>query len=185
MGIQNLNFYEPADAIDLYNIFSHVFKENKGVNYIRLSKENSKITRDETDLKNIVAYYVHKSSENPDLVFMSSGFTVKNCVEAAKLLEIGFNIKTNVVNVVNIKELEKCLPQLITNDAPILAVYNGSKNVFSHYIGSAIISDCNIPRPKAFLSHGFEIGTTGKICDLINYYGFDAESIKCKALKLL
>ena len=66
-----------------------------------------------------------------------------------------------------------------------MMVYNGSPQVLSQYVANSIISDPDIPRPKAFLSHGFEVGTTGKMNDLINYYGFDEESIKCKSLKLV
>lgn len=185
LGIPELSYYEPADAIDLYNVFSKVFQENHGVNYIRLSKETISLERNKSDEKNTGAYLVHQSSTNPDLLIISSGFTVKNCVEAAKKLEIENNIKANVINVVNIKEFFKYAPYLITNNAPILSVYNGSSQILSQYISNAIISNPDIPRPKSFLSHGFETGTTGKMSELIKYYGFDEGSIQCKSLKLL
>ena len=185
MGIPELNFYEPADAIDLYNIFSTVFTENKGLNYIRLSKENISLERDKSDERNIGSYFVHKASDYPDLLIISSGFTLQNCVNAAKQLELEHNILANVINVVSPKKFYQYAPFLITNDAPIMMVYNGSPQVLSQYVANSIISDPDIPRPKAFLSHGFEIGTTGKMDDLINYYGFDEKSIKCKSLKLV
>lgn len=185
MGIPELNFYEPADAIDLYNIFSIVFKENKGINYIRLSKESISLERNKSDKYNIGAYFVHQTSEHPDLLMISSGFTLQNCVEAAKKLEIEHNIMANVINVVSPKKFSQFAPFFITNDAPIIMVYNGSPQVLSQYVANSIISDPDIPRPRAFLSHGFEVGTTGKMNDLINYYGFDVESIKCKSLKLV
>lgn len=185
MGIPELDYYEPADAVDLYNVFSKIFQENKGVNYVRLSKETISLERNKSDEKNTGAYFVHKSSENPDLLIISSGFTVENCVKAAKKMEVENNIKANVINVVSPKEFFKYAPYLITNNAPILSVYNGSSQVLSHYISNSIISNSDIPRPNAFLSHGFETGTTGKMSDLIKYYGFDEKSIQCKALKLL
>lgn len=185
MGIPELNFYEPADAIDLYNIFSTVFQENKGINYIRLSKEAICLERDKSDERNIGAYFVHKSNDNPDLLMISSGFTLQNCVNVAKQFEIENDIHANVINVVSPKRFSQYAPYLITNDAPIMMVYNGSPQVLSQYVANSILSNSDIPRPRAFLSHGFEVGTTGKINDLINYYGFDENSIKCKSLKLV
>lgn len=185
MGIPNLNFYEPADAIDLYNIFSKVFTENKGLNYVRLSKESISLERDKNDEYNIGSYFVHKASNKPDLLIISSGFILENCVKAAKKLEVEYNILANVINVVNLKEFFRYAPNLITNDAPIMMVYNGSPQVLSQYVANSIISNPDIPRPKAFLSHGFEVGTSGNMNDLIKYYGFDEESIKCKSLQLI
>lgn len=185
MGIPKLNFYEPADAIDLYNVFSKIFQENKGINYIRLSKETISLERNNSDQKNTGAYFVHKSSEDPELLIISSGFTLENCVKAAKKMECENNVKVNVINIVNIKEFYKYAPYLITNNAPILSVYNGNSQVLSHVISDAIISNCDIPRPRKFLSHGFIEGTSGKISDLIKYYNFDEESIQAKALKLI
>lgn len=185
MGIPELNFYEPGDAIDLYNIFSKVFTENNGLNYIRLSKESISLERNKSDEHNIGSYFVYKASDYPDLLIISSGFTLQNCVKTAKQLELEYNILANVINVVNLKKFYQDAPFLIVNDAPIMLVYNGSPKVLSHYITNSIISNPDIPRPKAFLSHGFEVGTTGKMNDLINYYGFDEESLKYKSLKLV
>lgn len=185
MGIPELNFYEPGDAIDLYNIFSKVFTENNGLNYIRLSKESISLERNKSDEHNIGSYFVYKASDYPDLLIISSGFTLENCVKTAKQLELEYNILANVINVVNLKKFYQDAPFLIVNDAPIMLVYNGSPKVLSHYITNSIISNPDIPRPKAFLSHGFEVGTTGKMNDLINYYGFDEESLKYKSLKLV
>ena len=122
---------------------------------------------------------------NADLLIFSSGFTLENCVKAAKQLEIENHILANVINVVNLKNFSQYAPILITSDAPIMMVYNGSPQVLSQYVANSIVSNSDIPRPKAFLSHGFEIGTTGKMNDLVNYYGFDEESIKEKSLKLV
>lgn len=185
MSIPELKFYEPADAIDLYNIFSKIFSENKGVNYIRLSKKKINLERNKEDMHNIGAYFVHKESEKPDVLIISSGFTVENCVIAARQLKTEYNISANVINIVSPKAFDLYAPKLISNNSPILAVYNGSPKVLSHYISNAIIANNDIPRPKSFFSHGFEIGTTGSMDDLIKYYGFDVDSIKNKTLKLV
>lgn len=185
IGIPKLNFYEPADAIDLYNVFSHAFTKNKGVNYVRLSKESIVLERNKEDERNIDAYYVHKESEKPDIQIISSGFTVDNCVKAAKQLKVDYNIKTNVINVVNPKTFAKVAPKLLTTDAPVLTVYNGDPQILKNVVASAIIENQAIPRPKSFESHGFLLGTTGSTDELVKYYGFDENSIEEKVLKLV
>ena len=185
IGIPELNFYEPADSVDLYNILSKVLKENKGVNYIRLSKEVTPLSRAKIDKQNIDSYFVHKESEYPDLLIFASGFPLKNCIKAAKKLKISNNINVNVINIVNPKTIDKNLFKFIVNDAPILTVYNGSPQVLSNIISNSILLNPNIPRPKRFLSHGFDNGTTGSFEDLERYYGFDEKSIEEKLLTLL
>ncbi|MDD4643516.1 MAG: transketolase C-terminal domain-containing protein, partial [Bacilli bacterium] len=185
MAIPELNFYEPADAVDLYNTFSDIFIKNEGVNYVRLSKEAISLDRNKSDEKNIGAYFVHKTDEHPDALIISSGFPLQNAVIAAKELKTEYNISTNVINIIRPKKFEEYAQDLITNDCPILIVYNGSPRILSQYVSDAIISNSNIPRPKSFLSHGFEIGTTGTFDDLTKYYGFDPNSIKAKTLKMM
>ncbi len=185
MAIPELNFYEPADAVDMYNVFNETFGINKGINYVRLSKERIKIDRDIKDINNTGAYFVFKASENPDGLIISSGFTVQNAVEAAKRMYVEEGLKVNVINVVNHKRFSEFAPSLIVNDSPILAVYNGGPEVLANTIGKSIISNRDLPRPREFYSHGFLTGTTGKMNDLIKHYGFDSESIKGHALRLI
>ena len=184
-AIPELNYFEPADAIDLYNVFNQVLRNNDGINYVRLSKEGIKLERDKQDIKNTGAYFVHKESNNPDAVIISSGFTLQNCVEAAKKLKVEENLSVNVINIVNHKLFHEYAPLLLTNDCPILAVYNGSPQILSNIIGNTILRDKDLPRPRDFYSHGFLEGTTGTFSELVTHYGFDSESIKGKALRLI
>lgn len=185
MAIPDLNFYEPADAIDLYNIFNKVLTENNGINYIRLSKEKIKIERDIKDIHNTGAYFVHKESDNPDAVIVSSGFPLQNCVQAAIKLKEEQGLSINVINIVSPKKFHEYAPNLILNDSPILAVYNGSPDMLAQCIGSAILNNKSLPRPQEFYSHGFTGGTTGTFNQLVNHYGFDSKSIEEKTLRLI
>lgn len=185
MSIPNINYYEPADSVDMYNIFNKVLKNNDGINYIRLSKHGIKLERNPEDMKNTDSYFVHMEGKNPDALIISSGFPIENCVKAAKQLKVDCNLSVNVVNVVNLKDFYKIAPKIIESNCPILAVYNGSPNVFSNIIGKSIILNKDIPRPQKFESIGFSEGTTGKYNELIDYYGFDERSIKEHVLKLV
>lgn len=185
ISIPNLNFYEPADAIDLYNIFNETLTTNQGINYVRLSKQRSKLERNPEDSKCTSCYYVFKEKELPDALIISSGFPVANCVEAAKKIKVETGLSVNVINVVNPQRLKNVYPRLVLNNCPILAVYNGSPDMLTNCIGSSIITNSDVPKPKEFYSLGFKTGTTGKMDDLINHYGFNPESIKAHTLRLI
>lgn len=183
MSIPEVMFYEPADSIDLYNIFSNILTENRGVNYVRLHHGNLKLERNSEDLQNIGAYFVHKSDREPKLVIISTGFMAENAVIAAKQLEMEYNIPTNVINMVCPKKAQEYLPELLINNAPILTLYNGDPSILKKFVSEAILSDCYIPKPSFIGAHGFLEGTSGSVEDLIKYYGFDSEGIKNNAIE--
>lgn len=185
MSIPELNFYEPADSVDLYNVFSTILTKNKGVNYVRFHRGTVNINRDAKDLLNVDSYFIHKSSDNPKLVIITSGFMAEIAVNVAKSLEIENNIETNVINVVNQKTFGCVAKKLILNEAPIITLYNGNPQTLSQNISNAIMSNENVPKPKFIHAHGFTNGTSGKVNDLIKYYNFDEEGIKKITLKRL
>lgn len=178
MSIPEVNFYEPADSVDLYNVFSDILMENRGVNYVRLHHGIVNISRDSKDLKNKEAYFIHKSDRSPKLVIITTGFMAENAVEAAKMLEVEYNCPTNVINLVCPKKIGKHLPNLLINNAPILTLFNGDPSILKKYVSESILSDPYIPRPFFVESHGFIEGTSGSVDDLIKYYKFDSVGIK-------
>lgn len=184
MSIPELDFYEPADSVDLYNVFSHILKKNQGVSYIRFHRGTVNITRDKKDLENVVAYFINKV-EKPKLVIATSGFMAENAVAVAKKLEKEFNIPTNVINIINQKKFHQHVRELIVNDAPIITLYNGNPQILSQNIANAILGYADIPRPKFIESHGFTNGTSGRVDELIKYYNFDVDGITKLTLKRL
>lgn len=178
MSIPDINFFEPADSVDLYNVFSNILTNNKGVNYVRLHHGTLNLERNNSDQNNIGAYYIHQTDKIPKLVLLSCGFMGENAVKAAKALEYEYGIPTNVINVVSPKLLGEYLPKLLVNDAPIVTLYNGDPKILTKFVSEAILEDPYIPRPKFIDAHGFLEGTSGSVDDLIKYYGFDDEGIK-------
>lgn len=183
MSIPELTLYEPADSVDLYNVFSDILIQNKGVNYVRLHHGNLNLERNLSDIKNTGAYYVHQTDKEPKLVLISTGFMAENAVQAAKNLEIKYNLPTNVINLVCPKKVQEYLPNLLVNDAPIMTLYNGDPSIITKFVSEAILSNQDIPNPKFITSHGFLHGTSGDVKDLIKHYGFDSKGIEQKVLK--
>ena len=185
MTIPDVTFYEPADSVDLYNIYSTILKENKGLNYVRIHHGTLNLTRDKSDEGNIGAYFIHKTDKEPKLVFISTGFMGENAVNVAKDLEINYNIPTNVINLVCPTSFKEYANKLLVNDAPIITLYNGSPEILPQHVSSAILTSESIPRPRFVYGHGYYEGTSGKVDDLIKYYGFDENGIKKMVLKRL
>lgn len=178
MSIPELNFYEPADNVDLFNVLSKVFTENTGVSYVRTHRGNVNIQRNNADFNNIGAYFIHKSDKKPKLVLINMGYMAENAVLAAKELEVEYNIPTNVINIVNPNEFGKYASYLLENNAPIITLYNGNPVILSQIVSNAILSNTDVPRPEFLFAHGFENGTSGTVSDLIRYYNFDKDGIK-------
>ena len=183
MTIPDVTFYEPADSLDLCNIYSTLLKENHGLNYVRIHHRTLNLTRDENDKNNIEAYYIHKTDKEPKLVLISTGFMGESAVNVAKDLEINYNIPTNVINLVCPTKFKEHAQKFLVNDAPIITLYNGSPEILPQHISSAILSSQSLPRPQFIYGHGYYEGTSGKVDDLIKYYGFDEMGIKKMVLK--
>jgi transketolase C-terminal domain/subunit len=84
-----INFYEPSDVVDLYNVYSKALSENNGISYVRFHRGTVNLERNNSDKESTDAYYVHK----PDVIkftIIASGFMVENAVKAAKKMEIDY-----------------------------------------------------------------------------------------------
>ena len=178
MSIPEIMLYEPADSVDLYNVFSSILIENKGVNYVRLHHGNLNLERNIGDIKNNEAYFIHETGKEPKLVIICTGFMAENAVIAAKNIEEKYNIPTDVINLVCPKKIGNRLPYLLKNNAPILTLYNGDPSIITKYVSEAILSNPDIPKPYLIESHGFLCGTSGSVDDLIKYYGLDSTGIE-------
>ncbi len=184
LSFPEIEMYEPADADDLFNVYSHAFASRDGFKYVRLhAGEMPKLDRDESDIENISAYKTFVPDGRAQLTIMSSGSFVKNAIEAAKLLEIEFGISTEVVNVINQKDIGKEAEKLFHDELPILTLYNGSPAVLQSSVSNSIMSTPNIERPRIIVGHGIEKGTTGRLKELESYYMLDANGIALIAMK--
>lgn len=183
MTIPDVDFYEPADNVDLYNIYSSVLKKNNGLNYVRIHHGTLNIERNDSDKDNIIAYYIHQTDKEPKLVLISTGFMGESAVKVGKDLEINYGIPTNVINMVCPNKFGQKANELLVNDAPIITLYNGSPEILPQHVSSTILSSETLPRPKFIYGHGYYEGTSGTVDDLIKHYQFDEAGIKTMVLK--
>lgn len=184
LQIPGLTMYEPADARDLYNVFSYALTVNKGINFARLHARTLKpLERNAVDAKNIDAYITYTSDKNPEITFTASGAPVKNSIEAAHILEIEHDISASVINVINQDTLDQSLQGKLHEGVPVITVYNGNPRILQSSVARAILSSEEIAKPSQVTGLGFEYGTTGKIDELERHMGIDAESLVREALK--
>lgn len=177
LHMPGVKVYEPADTVDLYNIYSKALSENVGLSYVRLHRGAVKIERNDSDKESTDAYYVHKPDSTPKFTIIASGFMLENAVEAAKQIEVSYGIPTAVINVVNQKTLSSSLPNLLETSTPILTVYNGNPDVLKDSVSGAILENPDIPRPQIVAGHGFMEGTSGPVSALIKHYKLDKDGI--------
>jgi transketolase C-terminal domain/subunit len=86
----DIKVYEPSDVVDLYNVYSKILSENKGVSYVRFHRGTVNLERNDADKGSTDAYYVHKPDITPKFTIIASGFMLENTVEAAKIMEVKY-----------------------------------------------------------------------------------------------
>ncbi len=74
------------------------------------------------------------------------------------------------------KELDRSFVELLEDGVPLLTVYNGYPFVLQSAVTKAIM-ECEGPRPSVVKGHGFSIGTTGKLDELMRHFCLDAKGI--------
>ncbi len=172
-----VDFYEPADVQDLYNVFNHIFSNNPGLIVIRSHKANIKpLERKKEDSNNINYYPVFESDIKPQVSLVGSGYVVGNLVEAAKSLEREHRIGSKVINIINPKSLDEKFSNLIEDGKPLLTGYNGNPNILQSQVALSLMKYSG-SRPSKIEGHGFYFGDTGSIEDLTHAYRLDAEGI--------
>ncbi len=169
-----IRFLEPADNQDLVNCLNLAFTEYNCPTYIRL---HTLPVKNFDNLKRTVDnYIVFESKSLPELTMVCSGMVVSKCIEAAEILEER-GVSSRVINVVNPKSLGKKFNNLIVNDKPCLCVYNGNPFVLTSAVSESILGSNRVNTPSVLNGHGFELGTSGALEDLLKYFKLDGPGI--------
>ncbi|MBT4376131.1 hypothetical protein HOD29_02035 [archaeon] len=182
LTMPGINFLEPADIDDLFGCFNKTLNEYSSPTYIRLHPD--KINRlPSVEKKNLENYIVFDPKEKPDINLIGSGLAMKHVLQSAKDLEKeGINAK--VINVINLKNLDQVFKNKLEPKVPILTLYNGNPFILKSAVATSIM-ESEGPKPSKIYSHGFEFGTSGKLEDLLNHFGYDKLSIKNKIRNIL
>jgi len=172
-----VDFYEPADVKDLYNVFNYALSNNPGMVVIRSHRADiNPLNRDQLDETNISYYKTFEPmSGKARACLVGSGYPVGAMVEAAKKLDLE-NIPIRVINVINQKKLDSSFVSLLEPGCPVLTVYNGNPQILQSSVSRVVMESSNL-RPSKIKGHGFYFGDTGSIEDLTKAYQLDSEGI--------
>ncbi|MBT9164727.1 MAG: Transketolase [candidate division WS2 bacterium] len=178
LTMPGVTFLEPADVEDFYNCLNWVLsKYPRGPVYIRLHNAPvQSITLPPGGQRNVHFFTVYEPTVKLQAVVVSAGLVTHGAIEAARRLE-SRDIGVRVVNVINPKSLDKEFVGLLGDGLPVLTVYNGSAAVLQFAVAKAAM-ECETPRPSRIVGHGFDIGTSGKINDLIKHFKIDGAGIE-------
>lgn len=177
LTMPGLRFLEPADGADLFNCLNWALTERIGPVYIRTNRVDIGDLKVESAARSLSYYRVIEPEGLPDAVIVGSGFPVVSAVAAAELLMKRDGIGVRVVNVVDMKSLDRdFVGSMLIPERPVLAVYNGNPFVLRSAIATAVM-DGGAGAPSRVIGHGFELGTSGSVKDLVRHFGFDPEGI--------
>jgi len=176
LNMPGLTVFEPADVVDLTNCLNWAFTEYPGPVYLRLHSGIVSCLPVDGKQRNLISYTTYESLNKPCLVIVASGLLVDEAMKLAmKWDDLGVGIK--VVNVINMKELGRSFVNLLEQNTPVLTVYNGNPFVLQSAVAKAVM-ESEEPRPSVIRSHGFTLGTTGRLEDLLKYFRLDADGIE-------
>lgn len=187
LNIPKVTLLEPADVNDLFNCLNWSIGKSRGPIYIRIHNSNTEdllFSSDKDYETKKLKYYKIKSTDNVDLSIVASGFTAGHSVTAAKILD-EYGIGTQVVNVVDQKSLDADFTRLLPAGRPVLTVYNGEPSILQSSVAKAIFEYGESNFPSRIIGHGFKIGTSGSLEDLIKHYQLDPQGIVDVAISRL
>jgi len=178
LTMPGVTFLEPADVEDFYNCLNWALSEYpRGPVYIRLHNVPVQaIPLPPGGSRNVHFFVTHEPAAKLKAVMVSAGLATHGAVEAARNLE-SRGIGVRVVNVVNLKSLNHEFVRFLEDGLPVLTVYNGSAIVLQSAVAMAAM-EYGAPRPSRIVGHGFDIGTSGKIDDLIRHFQLDGAGIE-------
>ena len=170
-----VEFFEPGDVQDMFNVLNYSLSKNPGIVYVRLPKIRTN-TLPVENAKRTLDYYLVKETENPDITLVGSSFITGNLLEAATRLEQE-EVKSRLINVVSPKRLDRGFVNLIEPNKPLLVAYNGNPSVLQFAVSESILK-VNSVRPSYVRGHGFVEGDTGSVEELLDAYKLDSKGLE-------
>jgi transketolase len=170
-----LTFLEPADAVDLENCLNWAVN-HPGPVYMRLHDGVVKSFAVSDAERSLIAYTAYDPCSQPKVIVVASGLPVGEAVKLAVSKDKeGTGIR--VVNVVNPKDLGAEFVGEMIEGIPVLTVYNGNPNILQSAVAKAVMENSG-SRPSVISGHGYCLGTSGKLEDLLRHFRLDAEGIE-------
>lgn len=176
LSMPGLTLLEPADVVDLNNCLNWAFTEYPGPVYIRLHSGMVARLPVEDANRNLQSYIAYQSKHIPRVVIATSGLPMEGAMRLARRWD-GAGVGIKVINVINMKSLSHSFVDLLEPNIPLLVCYNGNPFVLQSAIATAILEHQSI-RPSVVYGHGFTIGTTGLLEDLLKHFQFDETGVE-------
>ncbi|MFH1749688.1 MAG: hypothetical protein ABH837_02225 [bacterium] len=174
VSMPGLLMLEPADAVDLHNCLNWAFSEYPGPIYLRL--HSSSVPQFSVVTRNIRAYTAYEPVNPCKIVLAGSGLPLGNMVSLAERLDLTNNMGIRVVNIIDMEHLDCLFVELLQDGIPLLTIYNGNPLVLESAVARVVLEHSK-PRPSIIRSHGFTVGTTGRLEQLFKYFRLDEDGI--------
>lgn len=177
ISMPGMEFREPADVRDLYNVLNESFTDYEKPVYVRIHFRTTPLFSRLKKYTNSTSYYPFgEIFTNADVILVGSGLTSQSILDAQKLL-INKGVRANIVNVINPNSLDEKFTHLLQEGRPVLTVYNGNESILRHSVAAAVMKDKQTHKPSSITGHGFSTGTTGGLKDLLYHFELDGEGI--------
>lgn len=173
--MHGVEFYEPGDVGDMFNVLNYSLSKNHGIVYVRLPKIKTNPLTVE-NVKRTLGYYLVRETENPDITLVGSSFVTGNLLEAVVRLEQE-GIRSRLINIVSPKRLDQGFVNLVEDNKPLLVAYNGNPSVLQSAVSESILK-VNSARPSYIRGHGFMDGDTGSVEELLAAYKLDSSGLE-------
>jgi len=175
LNMPGLIFLEPADVIDLQNCLNWTLDKYPGPIYIRLHNSSVAILPTPNEKRNLIAYPAFEPKNQPRIVVIASGLPVGEVIKLA-IAKDQQDVGIKVINVINPKNLGADFASQLVKNVPVLTVYNGNPNILQSAVAKAVMENFG-PKPPIILGHGFYLGSSGKLDDLLRHFHLDAQGI--------
>lgn len=175
VNMPGLLILEPSDTADLYSCFNWALTEYPGSTYLRL--HSASVKQFSAPARNICAYVVYEPVNPCQIVLVGAGLLLDGMISLAERLDIVENLGVKVINVINMEHLGRSFVELLEDDIPLLVVYNGNPFVLESAVAKAVLEQKK-PRPSIMRGHGFTLGASGKLDQLLKHFHLDADGIE-------
>ena len=159
-SLPNIPIITPCDCFEVYKAVEALSKY-EGPSYLRLTGAAPSPIVNTTDYKFIIGKSI-KLVEGKDILILSHGTLVANCIKASQLLLNEHQISASVVNVHTLRPLDDEISKLIANYSLIITVEEhfingGLGTIISELLTSNSIQDVQLMKlglPNHFLKSG-------------------------------
>lgn len=169
----NLTLMEPATETDLFACLNHAFNSKVGPVYLRVHSGDVQPISHDHDL---VAYKFYLPTSQVKLNLITSGLIVREALDFVSKVDKDSKVGINAVNVVSMQQLDDAFVSLLNPDVPTIVFFNGSPSVLHGFVTQALLENGGWTKPVK--SHGFTLGTTGSLNDLLDHFHLNSSGLQ-------